>query len=127
MGKARDYLVELRSAALVRALRPDHALLAGVDALCVAVAAVGEAGGVVSRVFCPACGVPEDPATGSAHCTIAPHFASLLGREELACEQASARGGALRVALREGGARVALSGRAALYMSGVIEASALEG
>jgi PhzF family phenazine biosynthesis protein len=127
VGKARDYVVQVRSAAAVRALRPDYTRLARIDALCVAVAAVGGGGGapdVVSRVFCPACGVPEDPATGSAHCTIAPHFAALLGRDALHCEQASARGGVLRVALLEGG-RVALTGRAALYMSGVVEASAL--
>jgi predicted PhzF superfamily epimerase YddE/YHI9 len=112
---------------LPREVRPDYTRLARIDALCVAVAAVGGGGGapdVVSRVFCPACGVPEDPATGSAHCTIAPHFAALLGRDALHCEQASARGGVLRVALLEGG-RVALTGRAALYMSGVVEASAL--
>ena len=127
VGKARDYLVEVATPAEVRAVRPDFGLLASVDALCVCVCARGGGGAgapdVVSRVFCPACGVPEDPVTGSAHCSIVPHFAMLLGKGALVCEQASARGGVLRCELR--GQRVALAGSAALFSSGRIEAAAL--
>jgi len=127
VGKARDYVIEVATPAEVRAVRPDFGLLASVDALCVCVCARGGGGAgapdVVSRVFCPACGVPEDPVTGSAHCTIVPHFASLLGKGSLVCEQASARGGVLRCELR--GQRVALAGSAALFSSGRIEAAAL--
>ena len=127
VGKARDYLVEVATAAEVLAVRPDFGLLAGVDALCVIVCARGGGGegapDVVSRVFCPSCGVPEDPVTGSAHCTIVPHFVLRLGKFALVCEQASARGGVLRCELR--GDRVALAGRGALFSRGRIEEAAL--
>ena len=126
VGKARDYLVVVDTEAQVRALRPDHGKLAAIDALCVVVSARGEGGfDVVSRVFCPACGVPEDPVTGSAHCTIVPYFCELLGKRELRCAQVGARGGELRAVLREGGQRVAMAGRASLYLRGEIEAAAL--
>ena len=130
VGKARDFVIELATPARVRSLKPDFALLSTVDALCIAVSArthnVGAgAVDVVSRVFCPGCGVPEDPVTGSAHCSIVPHFAAALGRTTLCCEQASARGGELVCEVRQGGARVALAGHAALFSSGEIVASAL--
>lgn len=128
VGKARDFFVELATPAAVRALRPDFARLAAVDALCViasARASPGAGADVVSRVFCPACGVPEDPATGSAHCTVVPYFAAALGRDALHCEQASARGGVIRAELRGGGARVGLAGRASLFSRGAIEPAAL--
>lgn len=127
VGKARDYLIEVATPEEVAAVKPDFALLAGVDALCVCVSAKGGGGDgapdVVTRVFCPSCGVPEDPVTGSAHCTIVPYFAAQLGRSALVCEQISARGGVLRCELR--GERVALAGAATLFSRGRIEASAL--
>jgi len=64
----------------------------------------------VSRVFAPAVGIPEDPVTGSAHCTLAPYWADRLGRNDLVGEQASARGGIVR--MRVAGDRVILGGRA---------------
>ncbi len=86
----------------------------------------GEAGGrgggrspspdFVSRFFAPGVGVPEDPVTGSAHCTLAPYWSGRLGRTELLGRQISRRGGDVRCEVR--GDRVALSGRAALYMEG---------
>jgi len=130
VGRARDVLVEVATAEQVRAVAPDFAALAKIDALCVVVSARTRLSGagavdVVSRVFCPGCGVPEDPVTGSAHCTVVPHFAAALDKRELVCEQASARGGIIAAALREGGARVALAGRATLYARGEIEAAML--
>ena len=37
----------------------------------------------VSRFFAPAQGVPEDPVTGSAHCTLVPYWAKRLGKVAL--------------------------------------------
>ena len=108
-----DWLVELPSAAYVRDLVPD---LAGISALgrrCLVVTAAGEAGSgfdFVSRVFGPNAGIPEDPVTGSAHCALAPYWASRLGRPELTGYQASRRGGTVRVRLS--GERVVLAGQA---------------
>lgn len=123
VGRARDILIELGSVAEVEAVSPDFSALEAVDALCVIVAARGPGGAsgpdVVSRVFCPACGVPEDPVTGSAHCTIAPYFA-LPGSTLVRARQASARGGDILCELVAGGERVLLSGTAVLYMRGEI-------
>ncbi len=54
--------------------------------------------------------MPEDPVTGSAHCTLAPFWSERLGKAELTGYQASARGGVVRV--RPEGDRVKLSGQA---------------
>lgn len=64
-----DVVVEAASAAEVRALQPDTAALAKADARAVIVTAVGDGDAdIVSRVFAPRFGIPEDPVTGSAHC-----------------------------------------------------------
>jgi PhzF family phenazine biosynthesis protein len=102
----------------VRALRPD---LVAVEKLCAAatggrgdlvVASLADPGAgfdVVSRFFAPSVGVPEDPATGSAHCLIAPLFSEKLGRETLRFFQAyPGRGAEIQTHLR--GDRVVLSG-----------------
>jgi PhzF family phenazine biosynthesis protein len=34
----------------------------------------------VSRFFAPAAGIPEDPVTGSAHCTLGPYWKSVLNK-----------------------------------------------
>ncbi len=105
-----NWLVELADEAAVRTLRPDlPALLAiGRRGLIATAAASGDVD-VVSRCFFPAHGIPEDPVTGSAHCTIARYWAERLG-DQLVCEQASARGGIVRTRLA--GDRVELRGRA---------------
>jgi predicted PhzF superfamily epimerase YddE/YHI9 len=81
-------------------------------------AAPGRDAEFVSRFFAPAVGVPEDPVTGSAHCTLAPYWAALLGREAIVGAQLSARGG--RVAVRLADGRVRLSGRAITVVRGTL-------
>jgi predicted PhzF superfamily epimerase YddE/YHI9 len=44
---------------------------------------------VISRVFAPKMGIPEDSATGSAHCTIGQYWATKLGKNELKAFQVS--------------------------------------
>jgi len=112
-----DVLVELASEAEVRALKPDLARIAAVDARGVIVTARGENGhDFVSRFFAPRAGVNEDPVTGSAHCVLAPYWAAKLGRAELTGFQASRRGGIVRV--RHDGDRVHLGGRAVTTLRG---------
>ncbi|WP_309118019.1 PhzF family phenazine biosynthesis isomerase [Saccharothrix sp.] len=113
-----DVLVEAASAEEVRALQPDFAALAEVPGRGVIVTAPGDRPGldVVSRCFYPSYGVPEDPVTGSAHCTLASWWAPRLGRAELLAEQASPRGGQVRVILA--GDRVRLAGRAVTVLAG---------
>ncbi len=73
----------------------------------------------VLRFFAPGAGVPEDPATGSAHSSLAPFWAARLGRAHLAARQLSPRGGEFRCEVR--GERVAIAGRVVPYLEGTIE------
>ncbi len=120
--KARDYLVIVERAEQVRALSPDFHALAKLDIGIggTIVTAPGE-GDVdyVSRFFCPAVGINEDPATGSINCTLAPYWAGRLGRQRLRAQQLSARGGELRCEMA--GERVKIAGQARLYLQGVLE------
>ena len=72
----------------------------------------------VSRFFAPGHGIPEDPVTGSTHCTLTPYWAERLGKTELSARQLSARGGQLK--LRLAGDRVLISGTAVLYLEGTV-------
>jgi predicted PhzF superfamily epimerase YddE/YHI9 len=107
-----DVLVELAGADIVRALRPDLGAVAALRSRCVIVTAAGDRPDIdcVSRVFGPNAGIPEDPVTGSAHCALAVYWGERLGRDTLVGEQASARGGIVRMTRR--GERVVLSGQA---------------
>lgn len=113
-----DLLVVTTDAKHVRECDPELAVIATWDARCVIVTAPGDRPGVdfVSRVFGPAVGVPEDPVTGSAHCTLAPYWASRLGRTDLTGEQASPRGGIVRTSVA--GDRVTLAGTAVTVVEG---------
>ncbi len=115
---ARDLMVLLETEADVRALKPDLAKIAALDAFAVIATAPGTDVDFVSRFFAPARGVPEDPVTGSAHCTLIPFWASRLGKSSLVARQVSARGGELFCESR--GDRVTIAGRAVLYLEGSI-------
>jgi predicted PhzF superfamily epimerase YddE/YHI9 len=116
--EARDLMVVFGSEADVRGLTPDMAGIAALDAFAVIVTAPGDDVDFVSRFFAPRAGIPEDPVTGSAHCTLAPYWAARLGRTVLAARQVSARGGELECEHR--GDRVVISGRCVEYLRGSI-------
>jgi predicted PhzF superfamily epimerase YddE/YHI9 len=73
----------------------------------------------VSRFFAPREGIPEDPVTGSAHCSLAPYWGSRLDRDRLASRQVSPRGGELACRLVDD--RVHIAGRAVLYLKGLLD------
>ncbi len=109
----------LPDAAAVRALRPDLAAVAALDALGLIVTAPGDGDAdFVSRYFAPQAAVPEDPVTGSAHCTLVPYWSRRLGRTRLHAHQVSPRGGELWCELRQD--RVRMAGHAVLYLEGSI-------
>lgn len=114
--KARDYLAVFTSEAEVRALKPDFNLLQTLDCLGIIATAPGEDCDFISRFFAPAAGINEDPATGSAHCTLIPYWAKHLGKPKLYARQVSARGGEFFCELA--GDRVRIAGRAVLYLKG---------
>lgn len=117
---AGAYLVAvLDSAATVRGLAPDIAALhqiageaaGGRGNVIVCADSDDPAFDVVDRFFAPGSGVPEDPATGSAHCILGPLYAERLGRPGVRFRQAfPGRGGDLETELR--GERILLRGRA---------------
>ena len=115
---ARDYLVVYESEDQVRKLNPDMDGLKKIDRFAVIATAPGKDCDFVSRFFAPAKGVPEDPVTGSAHCTLIPYWAEKLQKNKLHARQISQRGGELFCELR--GERVEMAGRGALYMVGEI-------
>ncbi|HYC03843.1 MAG TPA: PhzF family phenazine biosynthesis protein [Azospirillaceae bacterium] len=120
---SRDYLVVYDDAETVRALEPNLDRLTRIDRFAVIVTAAGGTGAdtdvdFVSRFFAPSKGVPEDPVTGSAHCTLIPYWAERLGRTQLEARQVSKRGGRLHCRLE--GDRVKIGGRAVLYLEGHI-------
>lgn len=117
--RARDLLAVFDGEDEVRALRPDMAALAALDTFAVCATAPGRECDFVSRFFAPAKGVPEDPVTGSSHCTLVPFWAERLGRTRLRARQVSARGGELHCEQR--GERVRIGGRAVRYLDGFIE------
>ncbi len=118
---AGQYLVAvLASESAVRRLRPDIAAIGKIAGQArrgagnLSVAALADAGAgvdVVSRFFAPGSGIAEDPATGSAHCILAPLFARKLGRDRLRFHQAyPGRGGDIEATVQ--GQRVLLAGDA---------------
>lgn len=119
----RMWLCVYPNAADVIALRPDHATLAQLQPGRFIATAPGEDCDFVSRFFAPDAGIPEDPVTGSAHCTLMPYWAERLGKTALHARQVSARGGELWCELvrATSGDRVRIAGRAVLYLRGQIE------
>jgi PhzF family phenazine biosynthesis protein len=115
---ARDYLVRYGSAREVQSLQPDMQALKKLDRFAVIVTAPGTDCDFVSRFFAPGKGVPEDPVTGSAHCTLIPYWAAQLGKTTLHARQVSPRGGELFCKLN--GDRVEIAGEAALFLTGRI-------
>ncbi|MBI3463338.1 MAG: PhzF family phenazine biosynthesis protein [Planctomycetes bacterium] len=121
--RSRDYLVVYESEEQVCAIRPDFAALEKLPALGVIATAAGRSSDFVSRFFAPAAGIPEDPVTGSAHCTLTPYWAERLGRQSLHALQVSRRGGELWCELAAD--RVLIAGNAVEYLRGTIRVDEL--
>jgi PhzF family phenazine biosynthesis protein len=111
-----DYVAVYESEEEVRALTPDMTLLAGLGTQGVIVTAPGRESDCASRYFAPAAGIPEDPATGAAHCTLTPYWAARLSKREIHALQVSARVGELFCV--EAGDRTKISGSAVRYSEG---------
>jgi PhzF family phenazine biosynthesis protein len=115
---ARDYLVVYSTEQEIRELAPNMQKLAETDRFAVIVTAPGRNCDFVSRFFAPAKGVPEDPVTGSSHCTLIPYWAERLQKNKLHARQVSKRGGELWCDFL--GERVRMAGRAVEFLRGRI-------
>lgn len=116
---ADDYIAVFDSEAVIRSISPDLTKLKGLGLRGVSITAPGSGVDFVSRFFAPKLGIPEDPVTGSAHCELAPYWASRLGKATLTAKQVSRRGGDVRCELS--GNRVVLLGSAVMFMAAEIE------
>lgn len=119
-GGDHDFLVEVTSEREVRQTAPDFRRLAAEDGkagwIVTAQADATPRADFVSRYFCPAWGIDEDPVTGVAHCSLVPHWQGELGRDQVTSFQASRRGGWVLGSHR--GDRVILAGHAITVLEG---------
>lgn len=116
---ARDLMLVFENRRAVYDMTPDFRKIAELEGFGVIVTAPGSAHDFVSRFFAPKAGVPEDPVTGSAHCTLAPYWAARYKKTTLAAHQVSRRGGELRCEVTKD--RVKISGHAVTFFQGVCE------
>lgn len=123
----RDLVLELNSAAAVRAYQPDfqamrqlpwHAVL--VTALA-ETAATAEPACYLFRYFAPGIGIDEDPATGSAHCSLLPYWQAKLPQPEQRWQaiQCSSAGGEFEV--QQLGSVLQLTSQAVVYGQRVLQ------
>jgi predicted PhzF superfamily epimerase YddE/YHI9 len=111
-----NYLAVYETEDDVRSVRPNLKLLEELHPAGVAVTAPGDNSDFVSRYFAPSYGIPEDPVTGSTHCSLAPYWAKRLGKASLHARQVSERGGELWCDVKAD--RVILKGDAVLTLRG---------
>jgi PhzF family phenazine biosynthesis protein len=116
-----DYLVEVDSEATLRGINPDFKALASIPVrgIIVTSRAADPRFDFVSRFFAPAAGIDEDPVTGSAHCCLGDFWRKRLGKTEFLAFQASARGGVVKVRVRND--RTYLGGKAVTVAKGELQ------
>jgi len=110
------YVAVFDDPATIQSIRPNFAHLENLHPRVVSVTARADDADFVSRYFAPSYGTPEDPATGSALCILAPYWGKRLGKAHLYARQLSARGGDLWCDLQ--GDRVIVKGEAMLTFQG---------
>lgn len=116
--KARDYFLVYDNENEIRNIRIDRQIFDGINLVSggVIVTAIGDSCDFVSRFFTAQASIPEDPVTGSAHCSLIPFWAKRLNKNELYAQQLSERMGHLYCEYL--GERVIISGQAKTYSTG---------
>jgi PhzF family phenazine biosynthesis protein len=117
--RAANLMAIYESHSQVRDYQPDFQRIAALDVFAVIISAPGDGCDYVCRFFAPRKGIPEDPVTGSAQCTLAPYWAARLGKTALTARQLSPRGGELQCTAA--GDRVLIAGRTVEYLRGEID------
>ncbi len=111
-----NYFAVYESQEEVKHIRPHFRMLEKLHPAGVGITAPGDDVDFVSRYFAPSYGIPEDPVTGSTHCSLAPYWAKRLGKTSLHARQISERGGELWCEVK--GERVVIKGNAVLTLRG---------
>ena len=117
--KGRHYIAVLDHPDEVASVEPDLDALQTLDLSTIAVTAAGGDSDYVLRFFAPANGVPEDPVSGVAQCSLIPYWASKLGKTELSSRQLSPKGGEMHCKLLDAGVQIA--GPCCTIFSGALE------
>jgi len=116
---SRDLILLVDSEGYVKNYAPDYELLKQIHgSFAVVLTAKGSDADFVSRFFAPGAGIPEDPVTGSSHCSLIPFWSERLGKAKMVAKQLSRRSGTLFC--ENCGDRVKISGKAVLYLQGDI-------
>lgn len=110
------YLVELASQEEVINFKPDFIKLKNIRLIITSRASKGSLYDFVSRYFAVPVGVPEDPVTGSAHCSLGPYWSKKINKNSMIAWQASTRGGIMKLEVSND--RVLLSGKAVTIFKG---------
>ena len=116
--KSRDFVLVYERESDIKNIRIDRQVFdeINLDPGGVVVTAPGDEVDFVSRFFTPQASILEDPVTGSAHCSLAPYWHSVLQKDKMQALQLSSRGGKLACELKAN--RVLLSGQARTYSKG---------
>ena len=116
--KSRDYVLVYDTEQDIKTIKVDRQIFdqINLDPGGVIVTAKGDNCDFVSRFFTPQASVFEDPATGSAHCSLIPFWSLRFGKNELNALQISDRIGKLHCLNKND--RVIISGKAKTYAIG---------
>jgi PhzF family phenazine biosynthesis protein len=117
--RSRDVMAVFETQDEVASLKPRFDVMNSLDTFAVMATAPGNDCDFVCRFFAPRAGIPEDPATGSAYCTLVPYWSERMGKKKLHALQISKRGG--EIFCEDRNDRVGIGGQAVLYMRGTIE------
>jgi len=114
---SRDMLLVVENEQQVQDLVLDYDKMKELkNRLGIIVTAKGTSADFVSRFFMPGTSIPEDPVTGSAHCSLIPFWSERLQKKKMIAKQLSKRGGTLYCEYC--GDRVKIAGKAVLYLEG---------
>ena len=112
-----DYLLIFSNQTEIENILPNLPVLESLkEVRGIIVSAKGDTVDFVSRFFAPQSGIPEDPATGSAHTTLTQYWSWKLRKEELTAVQLSSRRGYFYCKVE--GRRIKVSGRAKIFLVG---------
>lgn len=95
----RHHIAVLASPHEVAAIVPNHEVLSRLTLPTIAVTAPGDDCDYVLRFFAPRNGVPEDPVSGVAQCSLVPLWSQRLGAEAMLSRQLTPRGAFMRCTL----------------------------
>jgi PhzF family phenazine biosynthesis protein len=114
----RDLLLVFDSEDFIRKMKPDVDQMNRLKYLGCIVTAPAKDYDYITRFFAPNAGILEDPATGSAQCTLIPYWSARLGKKKMVAFQASKRSGILYCEHHD--QRVYIGGYAIDYLEGTI-------